>query len=312
METQMQAGSQPQAAAAQDDRIWAAIAHGSGFVVFFGPIIPVILWFTQRKRSAYIAFQALQAMVYQSLFFWSWVLLAPLLAILVVVVMVFAGLLLAQDQGKQFLIGVLPQLLMWGTILGTFLVYTGIGVWGAIASLRGRDFRYPFFGERMARMLDYHGPETVSLPEDTEDHIVGAVCHSTSALLMWGIITPIVVWITQHERSMFLRFQALQALIYQGIGLVAYFAFLALYFVFIFGFMGVAIYAGNSGSSASPAWLGIAALPFLGIMCLFALAGLVYPVLAFVAAVRVLNGHDYHYPILGNILASKLKPAEAK
>ncbi len=312
METQMQAGSQPRAAANQDDRIWAAIAHGSGFFVFFGPITPVILWFTQRKKSAYVAFQALQAMVYQSLFFWTWVLLVPLLMVVIVFIALFAGLLLARDQGNQFLIGFLPQLLVWGTFLGTFLLYAGIGVWGAIASLTGRDFRYPFFGDRMARALDYHGPETASLPEDKEDHIVGAVCHSTSALLLWGIITPIVVWITQHERSMFLRFQALQAIIYQAIGLVAYFAFMMLYLVFMFGFVGVAVFASQPGSSSSPAWLGIAIVPFLSVMCVFALAGLVYPVLAFIAAVRVLNGHNYHYPIIGNILASRLKPVEAK
>ncbi len=310
---QMQAGSEPRAAAAnQDDRIWAAIAHGSGFLVFFGPIIPVILWFTQRKKSAYVAFQALQAMVYQSLFFWTRVLLIPLLMIVLVVIMVFAGILLAQDQNNEFLIGFLPQLVIWGTLLGTFLVYTGIGVWGAIASLMGRDFRYPFFGDRMRRALEYHGPETASLPEDKEDQIAGAVCHSTSALLFWGILTPIVVWITQHERSAFLRFQALQALIYQAIGLVAYFAFMVLYFVFFFGFMGVTVFASTPGSSAPPAWMGLAALPFLAIMCVFALGGLIYPVLAFVAAVRVLNGHDFHYPILGNILAARLKPAEVK
>ena len=111
---------------------------------------------------------------------------------------------------------------------------------------------------------------------------------------------------------MFLRFQALQALIYQAIGLLAYLAFFVLYFVFIFGFMGLIMFAGGSGSSTPPSWLGIAALPFLAFICLFMLGGLVYPVLAFVAAVRVLNGHDFHYPILGNILASKLRPAEAK
>ena len=81
METQMQAESQPRAASAnQDDRIWVAIVHGSAFLVFFGPIIPVILWFTHRKKSAYVAFQALQAMIYQSLFLWTWVLLIPLLS----------------------------------------------------------------------------------------------------------------------------------------------------------------------------------------------------------------------------------------
>ncbi len=312
METQMQAGSQPQAAVNQDDRIWAAIAHGSAFFVFFGPIIPLVMWFTQRKKSAYVAFQALQAMMYQSLFFWTWVLLIPLLMIVIVVIMVFLGIALARDQSNQFLIGFLPQLVIWGVLIGTFLVYAAIGLWGAIASLMGRDFRYPFFGDRMARSLEYQGPETASLPEDKEDHVVGAVCHSTAALVFWGIITPIVVWVTQHDRSKFLRFQALQATIYQTIGLIAYFVFIALYFVFVFGFMGLALFASGPNSSAFPAWMGLASLPFLAVVCLFAVAGPVYGVLAFVGAVRVLNGHDFHYPILGGIVAARLNPMEAK
>lgn len=314
METPIQAGTQPQSAAAnQDDRIWAALAHGSAIFVFFGPVIPLIMWFTQRKRSAYVAFQALQAMIYQSLFFWTWVLLIPLLMIIVVAIILFAGILLAQDENAPLLVGLLPQLIIWGVLIGTFLVYAGIGVWGAIASLMGRDFRYPFFGDRIARALDYHGPETASLLEDKEDHVVGAVCHSTAALLVWGLVTPLIAWITQHERSNFLRFQALQAAIYQAIGLVAYFAFFVLYFVFIFGFMGLAMFAsGPSSSSAAPAWLGFASLPFLAVLCVFAIGGPVYQILAFVAAVRVLNGRDFHYPILGNILAARLNRAEAK
>ena len=85
-----------------------------------------------------------------------------------------------------------------------------------------------------------------------------------------------------------------------------------LYFVFIFGVIGLAMFASGPGSSPSPAGMGIAALPFLAFVCLFALGGPAYQVLAFVAAVRVLNGHDFHYPILGSILAARLKPAEAK
>jgi uncharacterized Tic20 family protein len=315
MEMQIQAGSQPQAAAVnQDDRIWAALAHGSAFFVFFGPIIPLIMWFTQRRKSAHVAFQALQAMIYQSLFFWTWVLVIPLLMIVVVLIMIIiAGIVLARDQNNAFLIGFLPQLLIWGTMLGTFLLYAGIGLWGAVASLMGRDFRYPFFGDRIARYLEYHGAETAPLPEDKEDHVVAAVCHATAALPFWGLITPIIAWITQHERSKFLRFQALQAAIYQAIGLIAYFAFMVLDFAFVFGMMGLAVFASGPGSSSAlPAWLGIVSLPFLAIACLFAIGGPAYQVLAFVAAVRVLKGHDFHYPILGNIMASRLKPAEAK
>ena len=312
METQMQAGSQSQTQLPQDERIWAALAHGSAFFVFFGPIIPVIVWFTQRKKSAYLAFQALQAMLYQSLFFWTWVLLIPLLMIVVVVIIIFSGILLAQDQNNEVLVALLPQILIWGTMIGTFLLYAGIGVWGAVASLTGRDFRYPFFGGRLARHLDYHGPQTASLLADKEDQVVGAVCHSTSVLLVFGIATPLLVWITQHERSMLLRFQALQALVYQAIGLIGYFAFTLLNFVFVFGSMGLALLSSEPNpSSAMPVWLGVATVTLIAFSCVFLLAALVYPVLAFVAVVRVLKGHDFHYPVLGRILAARLKPKEA-
>ncbi len=315
METQMQAGSQPRAAVTnQDDRIWAAIAHGSALFVFFGPVIPVILWFTLRKKSAYVAFQALQAMIYQSLFFWTWVLLIPLLMIVIVVIVVIGALLLVQEQGNQLLIGLLPQLVIWGVLIGTFVVYAGIGVWGAVASLLGRDFRYPFFGQRMARQLEYHGPETASLPEDKEDQVAAAVCHSTAVVAFWGLLTPLAVWITQGERSAFLRFQGLQALLYQVIGLLGYFAFLVLDFAFVFGTVGLTLFAAGSGSSSSsiPVWMSAASLIFLPIVCVFVLGSMAYQVLAFVAAVRVLRGHDFHYPILGKLLAAKLGPAEGK
>lgn len=311
METEAQTGSQSQAGANQDDRIWAAIAHGSAFFVIFGPIIPVILWFARRKKSAYIAFHALQAMVYQSLFFWTWVVLIPLLVIVMLVIALVAAIARLPDQNTGLLVGLLPQLVMWVTLLGTFVLYVGVGLWGAIACLLGRDFRYPFFGARMARALEYQGVSTALLPEEKEDHVVGAVCHSTLALLLWGLVTPLVVWITQHERSRFLRFQALQATIYQAIGLVGYLAFMILDFVFIFGSMALALSTNGQGSSGAPALLGLASLPFLACLCLFALAGPVYQILGFIAAVRVLNGHDFHYPILGRILASRLEPKEA-
>ncbi len=312
METQMQTGSQPRAAAAnQDDRVWAAIAHGSAFFVFFGPLVPVIVWFSQRKKSAYLAFQALQAMIYQSLFFWTWVLLVPLLTVLIVVVIVLAALL-SRDQNNAWLFVVLPQLLMWGTILGTFVVYVGVGLWGAVAILTGRDFRYPFFGDRMARHLEYRGVETASLAEDKEDHIAGAVCHSTSAILLWGVVTPLLVWITQHERSAFLRFQALQAVIYQALGFVAYLGFMTLYIVSFLAMMGATISSRGAASSGLPAWMGISEVASFALSCVFMLGALAYPLLAFVAAVRVLNGRNFHYPILGSFLAARLKPAEVK
>ena len=56
-------------AASSDEKILAALAHGSVFLMFLGPVVPVILWVTQRKKSNYVSFHALQAMGYQAFYF---------------------------------------------------------------------------------------------------------------------------------------------------------------------------------------------------------------------------------------------------
>ncbi len=61
-----------------------------------------------------------------------------------------------------------------------------------------------------------------------------------------------------------------------------------------------------------PGWFSVAMLPVLAIWCVFAIGGPAFQILGFVAAVRVLNGHDFHYPILGRFIESRLKPGEAK
>ncbi len=78
MESQAQAAGLPEArsGATSDDRIWAALAHASALLMFVGPLVPLIICESQRKKSNYAAFQALQAMAYQALFFWVWMLVA--------------------------------------------------------------------------------------------------------------------------------------------------------------------------------------------------------------------------------------------
>lgn len=314
MESQAQAAGLPgaQAASSSDDRIWAALAHGSVVLSFVGPVVPLIMWIMQRKKSPYATFQALQAMVYQSLFFWLWITVVPLLMIIIVVVATMALAAADPRAASQPLVALGMQLVIFGVVIGSMLLYMATGVIGAIACLMGREFRYPFFGAGLERYLEYHEAQNAELSGEKQDHVVAAVCHSTVAILFWGIITPIVVWLTQQERSAFLRFQSMQAAIYQGLGLLAYFAAMALYILSIFGFMGAAIALDQSPDSAAPLWLVAPAIPLLFVGCAVALALPLYHLFAFLGAVGTLRGRDFRYPILGSILASRMKPAEAK
>lgn len=305
--------AQPTATGRDDERIWAALAHGSVFLMFLGPIIPVILWFTHRKKSSYVAFQALQAMIYQSLFFWAWFTIIPLVMMILLFVVVGVVVAVAPRADNSMLVGVVPQLLMWTFIMFAMLFYWLGGIVGAVLSLMGRDVRYPFFGNRLARYLQYDGSPQATIADEPEERVVAAVAHSTCILLIFGIATPIAVWITQHERSMFLRFQAMQASIYQGLGAVAYFVGMGLYMLSMVALMAVVFVAsaGNHSSSAGLAWVGLGFLPLLGIVCVFALGVPLYHLFGFIASVRVLRGHDYRYPILGKLLARRMKSDEA-
>jgi uncharacterized Tic20 family protein len=61
-----------------DERRWASIAHGSillsliPLLLFLGPVIAFIIWRVKRRTEEWVAFQALQATLFQIpvLLFW--------------------------------------------------------------------------------------------------------------------------------------------------------------------------------------------------------------------------------------------------
>lgn len=49
----------------QDERIMAALAHVTVIWPTLGMIAPIVIWGTQREKSPFVGFQALQAAAYQ-------------------------------------------------------------------------------------------------------------------------------------------------------------------------------------------------------------------------------------------------------
>jgi uncharacterized Tic20 family protein len=298
-------------AASSDEKIMAALVHGSVFLMFLGPIVPVIIWASQRKRSGYVSFHALQAMGYQALVFWLWIVVMILVVIFSALLIPLLGALMTnpQDPVVPFLFQIPIMLGIFGVMGLTFVT----GIVGAVVCLVGRDFRYPFLGKWLERYLSYD-PER-QIDETQEDNWVSGVCHATAVLQLWGVVTPLLVWFSQKERSARLRFQSMQAFVYQMIAVTAYMLGMAAYMAFFLGLVFTVILGGSISENQNiEGPLALMMAVFFGVMILFwllfTIAMPIYYLLAGWAGFRVIRGHHFRYPILGKIIERRVGASE--
>jgi hypothetical protein len=124
-----------------DERTWAMVAHLSVLANlvtgFLGPVVALVIYLVYKDRSKYVAYQSMQAFVFQ-LIWWvgGGALIGLIWAITGVLSAIIIGILCI-PFAILFTIGlaILP--------LGA-LVY---GVIGAIETSQGRDFRYWLVGD---------------------------------------------------------------------------------------------------------------------------------------------------------------------
>lgn len=128
-----------------DERLLAALAHGSIVANGLGIVLGLVIWLGQREKSAYAAGQGLQAAVYQ-----------------LVGLVVLAGLWVAWGifyavsmipivrQAEQY--SDAPPPLFWVALastlvpLGMMILWGLYGLWGAWQTWRGKPFRYALLG----------------------------------------------------------------------------------------------------------------------------------------------------------------------
>ncbi len=129
-------------------RLLAALAHGSVVVQGIGLIVGIVVYVNQREKSCYAAFQALQAAVFQ------------LIGMIVIVGLwlvwgVFYGLSIIPlvNMGET---DVLPPI-FWISMVSmvipflAMIIVAAYGLWGAIRTWQGHDFRYLILGSWLER-----------------------------------------------------------------------------------------------------------------------------------------------------------------
>lgn len=131
----------PQAVTPGDERTWGLLAHLSTLLNlvtgFGGPIAALIIYLVYRDRSRFVAYHALQSMIFQLIWwFGGGVLIGLMWAIVGGLSMVLVGIILI-----PFALLLTPVLLLLP--VGA-LVY---GVVGAVQVNQGQDFKYWLVGD---------------------------------------------------------------------------------------------------------------------------------------------------------------------
>ena len=155
----------------------AAIGHATIIWPVMGILAPLIIWATQREKSPFIAFQALQAAVYHMTLILAglacgvcWV--SSYFGMIVgVIAMPISMAFTMPAEGAPtsdvppeaiipVFLGFLAMIVFYVAIFGLLFLglavwaaYVGYGLYGAVANLRGKDFRYAILGPRLERYL---------------------------------------------------------------------------------------------------------------------------------------------------------------
>jgi uncharacterized Tic20 family protein len=287
-----------------EERVWAVLAHLSAITFGMGILLPVVGWSEQRRKSKYASFQCLQALGYQSLGYTVW-----LLTYLVVMLVSVGSMVAIMGSTPEGASNMDIFTTIWMSVFlvmafGSFGLYLLLPVIAAVACAFGKDFRYPIMGKRLARYLGHDSnTEQEWLIEEHEDRWVIAMGHVSVIILLWGSLAPLTAWILQGKRSLFMKFQSIQTLVYQALATLLYVAGMALYMFGFFVFMALTGLGGGNGLSSSTGMVGMGVLLIsmlfaIGIVLLLPL----FHIMGQWAGYRVLKGDDYRYPVVGGLV----------
>jgi uncharacterized Tic20 family protein len=135
----------------KETRLMAAIAHGSVVVTGAGIIVGVLIWLTQKERSSYASWQAMQAAIYQLLgmvvMVFSWILWTVFFTIALIPLVRYPEIY-EQSPPVIFWISMAAMLIP----LAIMVLWWAYGLWAALKTWRGAQFRYLLIGGLLPAM----------------------------------------------------------------------------------------------------------------------------------------------------------------
>jgi uncharacterized Tic20 family protein len=143
-------------APSQNDKIMAALAHVSAILPLMGVIAPIVIWATQKDKSEFVAFQALQAIAYQLLMILGWFVgmgCYMLSFFSTFLTIPFSGSESTPTGSPFLMLGFFIPFVILGMIFFGGALFILYGLVGAIMTFQGKNFRYVIIGHRLASYL---------------------------------------------------------------------------------------------------------------------------------------------------------------
>ncbi len=140
--------------------------------------------------------------------------------------------------------------------------------------------------------------ETAKVPSLSaqDERVLAALSHVSVLLPMIGILAPILIWVTQREKSRYTAFQSLQAIVFQLVLILIYFAGFACYLgSFFLVFLSTGILGGFRVSGAA----GLLFLFPFGVILLMLVVMFLMAIYGLVGAVMTFQGKDFRYALIG-------------
>ncbi len=142
----------------------AALSHMSVIIPVTGVIAPIIIWATQKDKSRYSGFQALQALTYQVVnilvFILGFACYFGTFFLSMILTVALDSANKGGAAGSEFLMVFLPFSVMFliGALQLLFILY---GIVAAVFSLQGKPFKYLIIGKRIEQYLQKKDETTV-------------------------------------------------------------------------------------------------------------------------------------------------------
>lgn len=298
----------------REEQYLCAILHAASPLGLFAIVSSIVVFAGKRDKSAFVAIQSLQAALFQGL---------SLLLFGGTFLIVMGGFQYAAVSGLIAQTGVTNpeltnQLIIVGGVAFGFIyffqfVFPLIGIYGAIRTLSGVNFRYPILGRLATRWSkpdrnsdNNHSAmvEDDSGGDEKSKSIVSGVANLLVVFGLAAVVNP-MIWALSKGATKRDRFALLQAALYDLL-LKAAVAFL------FFGFFILFIAMALLGPSTEPFIASIFSGPMSGDLpglLFFGLIALVYVVgrgIAFIGAIAEFSGRQFSYPFIGRRLENYL------
>jgi uncharacterized protein len=136
-----------------------------------------------------------------------------------------------------------------------------------------------------------------------DERLLAALAHASALLSTAGLIVPLIIWLTQKERSRFVAVQSLQALVFQASFQLLWLLIFGCYFLFFMGTItSIMIFPENQ----IPIYPGMILPLHFSVMAVGLIGGLGFLVYAIFAAAEAYQGRNFRYPVIGRYVEKRL------